>query len=72
MIIPFDGFYLDLLESQFLQYGKSSSRALYDVYVESVPSYYVEYVSKVYGDPEFPEELWDARMELESLGLTSL
>jgi hypothetical protein len=72
MIIPFDGFCLDLLESHFLQFGKRSSRALYDVYVESVPSYYVEYVSKVYGDPEFPEELWDARMELESLGLTSL
>jgi hypothetical protein len=48
---------------------RRGSRALYDVYVESVPSYYAEYVYKVYGDPEFPKELWDARMELESLGL---
>jgi len=74
MIIPFDGFCLGLMESHFLRFGeeKSKLRALYDVTVISTPRYYVDYVRRVYGDPEFPEETWDSRMELESIGVTDI
>jgi hypothetical protein len=62
------------MESHFLHFGeeKSKLRALYDVTVISTPHYHVDYVRRVYGDPEFPEEIWDTRMELESIGVTEL
>jgi len=46
--------------------------AMYDVSVLSIPHYYVDYIRRVYGDPEFPEEIWDASMELLSIGIDTV
>lgn len=71
MTMPFDGYCLNVAHGLFSQHGGDLRRlrAMYDVTVVSTPSYYVDYLRLVYGDPEFPEEIWDARMELQSIGI---